>query len=184
MEKRACFIGHRKIEQSVDLINRLTCEIRRLITEESVAFFLFGSGSDFDSLCHSIVTSLQTEFPNIRRVAYTCKHELACMKEDKEEMERRWSHFLNEEVHIKDYDAEYSHPTKYTAGRGNYVERNMAMIDDSDFCMFYYDKNYLPLRRKNSPGDLSDYQPKSGTKIAYDYAVQKNKTIINAVDML
>lgn len=77
------------------------------------------------------------------------------------------------EARIKDFDAEYEHPTKYSSGRGSYVERNQAMIDDSDICVFYYDENYLPLRRKNSPRDISDYQPKSGTRIAYEYAIKK-----------
>ena len=42
----------------------------------------------------------------------------------------------------------------------------------------YYNENYAP-PRKNSKRDLTDYQPKSGTKIAYDYAVKKKKEIIN-----
>ena len=53
------------------------------------------------------------------------------------------------------------------------------MIDDSDICVVYYDENYLPLRRKNSPRDISDYQPKSGTRIAYEYAIKKEKRVIN-----
>ena len=83
------------------------------------------------------------------------------------------------DVRINDFDAEYEHPTKYSSGRGSYVERNQAMIDDSDICVFYYDENYLPLRRKNSPRDISDYQPKSGTRIAYEYAIKKEKRVIN-----
>lgn len=80
---------------------------------------------------------------------------------------------------VKDFDAEYEHPTKYSSGRGSYVERNQAMIDDSDICVFYFDENYLPPRRKNSPRDISDCQPKSGTKIAFDYAKRKKKHILN-----
>ena len=65
------------------------------------------------------------------------------------------------------------------AGRASYVERNQEMINQSDFCIVYYNKNYLPSRRKNSKRDLTDYQPKSGTKIAYDYEVKKKKMIVN-----
>ena len=65
------------------------------------------------------------------------------------------------------------------AGRASYVERNQEMINKSDFCIVYYDENYAPPKRKNSRRDLTDYQPKSGTKIAYDYAVKKKKIIIN-----
>jgi len=43
----------------------------------------------------------------------------------------------------------------------------------------YYDENYLPPRRKTGRRDLFDYQPKSGTAVAYDYSVKKKKEIIN-----
>ena len=65
------------------------------------------------------------------------------------------------------------------AGRAAYVERNYEMIDKSDYCVVYYDENYLPSERKKSKKDLFSYQPKSGTKIAYEYAVKKKKKIIN-----
>lgn len=58
------------------------------------------------------------------------------------------------------------------AGKAAYVERNCEMIDKSSFCVVYYNENYTP-NRKNS---------KSGTKIAYDYAVKKHIQIINVID--
>ena len=72
-------------------------------------------------------------------------------------------------------EEEIEHKTKWTSGRAQYVERNQAMIDDSDFCIFYYDENYLPKRRKSSWRDFTDYQPKSGTSIAYKYATRERK---------
>ena len=63
----------------------------------------------------------------------------------------------------------------YSAGKASYVERNQAMIDVSDFCIFYYNEEYQPPRRKRTNRDLSTYQPKSGTRLAYEYAVQKSK---------
>ena len=39
------------------------------------------------------------------------------------------------------------------------------MIDNSDFCVVYYNENYAPHNRK------------SGTKAALDYAKRKNKKI-------
>lgn len=65
------------------------------------------------------------------------------------------------------------------AGRASYVERNQEMINHSKFCVVYYDENYLPPRRKNSRRNLFNYQPKSGTRLAYDYARKKEKFIIN-----
>jgi len=156
--------------------------VKQLITEENVIYFLFGSRSNFDSLCHDVVTEQQEAYPCIQRVAYTCQHECATMKEDKAEKEQIWSSILKRPMRIKDYDAEYEHPTKYTSGKASYVERNQAMINDSDFCVFYFDESYLPPRRKYGSNFLSDYQPKSGTAVAYQYAMQKKKVIINLCD--
>ena len=74
-EKRCCFIGHRTIEESEELFTLLRDTIKRLILEERVRYFLFGSRSEFDDLCHRIVTEFQQEFPSIVRVAYTRRSE-------------------------------------------------------------------------------------------------------------
>ena len=66
------------------------------------------------------------------------------------------------------FEKEVEHKTKFQAGKASYIERNQAMIIDSDFCVFYYDKNYVPLTKTNS-----------GTKIAYEYAKKKMKRTIN-----
>ncbi len=51
----------------------------------------------------------------------------------------------------------------------------------SEFCIIYYDEQYAPQKRKKSNRDAFTYQPKSGTKIAYEYAVKKGKQIINVI---
>ena len=48
------------------------------------------------------------------------------------------------EVKLKDYDAEVQSDRVFSAGKASYVERNYEMIDDSDFCVFYYNEAYLP----------------------------------------
>ena len=173
--KKCCFIGHRTIEQSDELLNMLHTTIRRLIIEEGVQYFLFGSRSAFDDLCHGIVTELQKEYPHLVRVAYTRRSEYAVKAEEKEQMERSWSSLLKRDVKLKDYDAEVQSERVYSAGKASYVERNREMIDASDFCIFYYDENYAPPQRKRANRDLNTYQPKSGTRLAYEYAVQKSK---------
>ena len=174
-EKRCCFIGHRTIEESEELFTLLRDTIKLLILEEGVRYFLFGSRSAFDDLCHRLVTEFQQEFPNIVRVAYTRRSEYAVKAEEKVKMERTWATILKTEVKLKDYDAEVQSDRVFSAGKASYVERNQEMIDDSDFCVFYYNESYLPPRRKRSNRDLSSYQPKSGTRLAYEYAVQKSK---------
>ena len=52
------------------------------------------------------------------------------------------------------------------------------MIDDSDFCVFYYDENYT-LETRYFKRSLGCFLNKSGTKLAYNYAEQKKKILIN-----
>ncbi len=80
---------------------------------------------------------------------------------------------------LEHYEDTYFPEHMENAGRASYVERNQEMIKKSAFCIVYYDENYAPPRRRNSRRDLTDYQPKSGTRLAYDYAVKKKRQIIN-----
>ena len=57
------------------------------------------------------------------------------------------------------------------------------MINDSDYCIFYYDENYRPKMRTYSKQSVLNYQPNSGTAIAYNYAKQKHKKIINLIKL-
>ena len=77
---------------------------------------------------------------------------------------------------LNHYEGTYFPEHMENAGRASYVERKQEMINRSKFCVVYYDENYLPPRRKNGKRDLIDYQPKSGTAVAYDYA---RKTQLN-----
>jgi hypothetical protein len=50
--------------------------------------------------------------------------------------------------------------------------------------IFYYNPDYLPPKRKYSKENVGEYQPKSGTRLAWEYAAQrkhsgKDITIIN-----
>lgn len=47
--------------------------------------------------------------------------------------------------------------------------------------MVYYDENYFLERRINSRRELTDYQSKSGTKIAYEYATKNGLNMINVI---
>ena len=110
------------------------------------------------------------KYPYIKRI-YVCA-EYPYIDED-------YENFL-----LERYEETYF-PEKLTdAGRAVYVERNCEMIDKADICIVYFKDSYLPPRRKYSKRDLSDYQPKSGTGIAYKYAVQKKRSIINLAEQL
>ena len=164
-DKACCFFGHRKINETHELIERLTKEIEILIKEKEVSIFYFGSKSEFDDLCHKTVTELKEKFPHIKRVY----------------VRSAFQHIPDwyEDSLLENYEGTYFPEHMEKAGRASYVERNQEMINQSQFCVVYYNENYLPPRRRNSRRDLTDYQPKSGTGVAYAYAVQKKKEIIN-----
>ena len=160
-----CFFGHRKVPNAVEIKNKVYKEVENLIANKDVCIFLFGSKSEFDDLCHEVVTELKEKYPHIKRVY----------------VRSAFQHIPDwyEESLLKHYEDTYFPEHMENAGRASYVERNQEMINKSDFCVVYYDENYAPPRRRNSKRDLVDYQPKSGTKVAYDFAVKKKKEIIN-----
>lgn len=163
-----CFFGHRKIVETPELLERLAREMEALITEKAVSVFYFGSKSQFDDLCHKVATELKEKYPHIKRVY----------------VRSAFQHIPDwyEDSLLQHYEDTYFPEHMENAGRASYVERNQEMINKSDFCVIYYDENYAPPRRRNSRRDLLDYQPKSGTMVAYNYAVKKKKEIVNVFE--
>ena len=177
--KTCSFIGHRKIEETEELKSRLKTVIINMIENEKVEVFLFGSRSDFNFLCHAVVTELKEKYPHIQRRAYMCRSETCVFEKERAYLEEIYSHFEKRPVTLLGVEEEVEYKTKWNSGKAQYVERNQAMIDDSDFCVFYYNENYKPPLRKQNCSVLSTYQPKSGTRLAYEYAKQKKKSVIN-----
>ena len=66
------------------------------------------------------------------------------------------------------YDETYFPLQLANAGKASYIQRNFEMIDKSAYCIFYYNENYASSLKSNS-----------GTKVAYKYALKRNKNIIN-----
>lgn len=141
--------------------------IEELIIYNNVGIFLFGSKSEFDSLCREIVAELKIKHPYIHRIYIRAEYQY--ISDDYEK-------YL-----LQTCDETYYSERAVGGGKAVYVERNQEMIDKADICIVYYKDNYLPPRRRNGKRDLFDYQPKSGTAVAYDYAVRKNKKIINVL---
>ena len=160
-----CFFGHRKITETDELKERLTEIIEDLILNKGVTTFLFGSKSEFDKLCLKTITGLKEKYPVIKRIYVRAEYPYIS-DEYKEHL-------------LRFYDDTYYPDKVLGAGKAAYVERNFEMIDKSSFCVVYYDENYLPPRRKNSRRDLTDDQPKSGTHLAYEYAVKRCAEVIN-----
>ena len=170
LDLKCSFFGHRKITVTENLKQKIKVVIEDLIVNHNVQTFLFGSRSEFNSLCHLIVTELKEKYQKIKRVSYPCKNETCVLESEKKKLEVVISNVLKKEANLLVFEEESEHKTKYTAGKASYIERNKAMINDSNFCVFYFDKNYKPKMRKYSKNCASYYQPKSGTAIAYNYA--------------
>ena len=156
MEKNTCcFFGHRTINETEELKTNLIEIIKRLIIEKQVDTFLFGSKSRFNSLCLEIVTKIKENYPHIKRIYV--RAEYPNISDD-------YKKYL-----LESYEGTYFPEKIKNSGRASYLERNYEMIDNSQFCIVYYDEQYAPTTRK------------SGTKIALDYTIKKCKKIIRVL---
>ena len=163
--KTCCFIGHRKIHKADRLIDELHTTIIDLIVNKGVCNFLFGSRSEFNDLCLEIVSELKIEYPHIKRIYVRAEYPY---------IDDDYKAYL-----LESYDDTYYPKHIEKSGKSAYVERNIEMINNSAYCIFYYEENYIPPRIRKSHCDLTDYQPKSGTKIAYEYAHKENRRVLN-----
>ena len=149
-EHTCCFIGHRKIEITEELKNRLEVITETLIQKNAVDTFLFGSKSDFNSLCFAIVTKLKEKYPYISRIYVRAEYA-----------------FINDSYRgylLEKYEDTYYPKQVLGAGKSAYIKRNYEMIQKSRFCIFYYRESYKP-------------SYKSGTKIAFEYAKKLKKEL-------
>ncbi|MBR6772447.1 MAG: DUF1273 family protein [Clostridia bacterium] len=155
MNNTACFFGHRSVNVTEEQKSKLIEIIERLIVNENVDTFLFGSKSQFNSLCLEYVTRIKEKYPHIKRIY---------VRAEFPEINEQYTDYL-----LEFYDDTYYPEHIIGSGRAAYVERNYEMINKSKFCIVYYDEQKAPTTRK------------SGTKIALDYAVKKCKNIINVL---
>ena len=150
----AAFIGHRTINCTEELRNNVKRIIKNLIVNENADTFLFGSKSEFNTLCYDVVTELQGKYNSIRRVYVRAECE-----------------FISEEYKkylLSLYEFTYFPKAVHGAGALSYVKRNQAMIDKCDVVVAYYDDQYMPPTKT-----------KSGTQMAVIHAIQNHKRLIN-----
>ena len=166
---KACsFFGHRDTPQTEELKEKVREVVERLIVEEGVDVFLFGSRSSFDELCHIVVTEIKEKYPNIRRVAYLCKHEAGCLVGTGMELKRKIKEITGRDTYVSEYEEIKKSDRVNSAGRASYVKRNQEIIDESDIVVFHL----LPETKGDSVERLV-----SGTVFAFEYACRKRKKI-------
>ena len=162
---KACsFFGHRDTPQTEELKQKVREIVERLIIEEGVDTFLFGSRSKFDELCHMVVTELKEKYPHIQRIAYLCKHESGCLAGEGKKEQCRIKELTGRDVYVREFEDIKRSSRVNSAGRASYVERNYWMVDESDIIVFKLLKHDMNLN-------------KSGTFFAHNYAKRKKKLL-------
>jgi len=166
-----CFIGHRKVEDVERIRIVVQRVVERLIIERNIETFLFGSRSEFNSICYEVVSILKAKYAQIKRIYVRGEYQYI---DDK----------YKEKYFLKGYEDSYLPNVCGVASRASYVERNREMIDKSNICVFYFDKNYEPERQVLSHrGVLPKHSSNvSGTRLAHDYAIKKHKEIVNVFE--
>ena len=151
-ENTCCFIGHRTIKETKELKAKIHKIVEKLIVDKNVGTFLFGSKSRFNSLCLELVTKYKEKYPHIKRIYVRAEYPY---------ISEHYKNYL-----LESYEDTYYPEKIMNSGRAAYVERNYEMIDNSHFCIVYYDEFNVPTTGK------------SGTRLALDYAIKKQKHII------
>ena len=156
MEEKICaFFGHRQIDATDELCKSLALEILKAI-ELGCRIFYFGGYGEFDTLCYETVTKIKDEHPelNLKRVY--------CVPEER--YLRKKSRYFNPQ----DYDEVIYLQKSFDGWYKSIYFRNCAMIDNSDYLIFY-----------------AEQRQTSGAYKAYKYArLKKKKGIINLYSKL
>ena len=160
-EKTCSFFGHRDIEETLALYENIRNTVIYLIEQKGVKRFLFGSKSRFDTLCWKVVTKIKERYSEIRRVYVRSMYPT---------LSDFYEKYLLESCEETVYP-----PRVENAGRASYIQRNQAMINESDYCIFYCNPDYVPPVKKSKNRFLPDVTRRSGTKLALEYAYQRQK---------
>ncbi len=144
------FFGHRDIDISTELYEKTKTFINQVF-QNGCKNFLFGGFGDFDKLCYDIVTELKlTKDKSIQRIF--------CVPQER--YLRKRATFFNRDKYD---DVVYLMP-RFEGWYKSIYYRNIAMIDQSNFVLFY-----------------AQYRENSGAYKAYKYAIakQNEKIILN-----
>ena len=154
---KVCFFGHRSIKET-EKLKPVLREIIEDLIKEGADTFLLGSKSEFNDLCREVLSDIKEKYPHIKRIYVRAEYPV---------IDESYKRYLFER-----YEDTFFPKRVAGAGKAAYAERNFYMIDKSDICVFYYDKNIKYLHRK------------SGTKAAFEYAEKRRKRIINSYLLL
>ncbi len=150
MNKICSFFGHRDVEITEQLHTTLTAEIWKSL-DFGCRIFYFGGYGDFDDLCYKITTKIKEENPTL------AIKQIYCVSQER---------YLHKDVRYfkrENYDEVIYLIPSFDGWYKSIYFRNCAMIDNSDYIIFY-----------------AEEREDSGAYKAYKYAKKKKeKHIIN-----
>ena len=140
-----------------------------LIEKKNINTFNFGFYGQFNDLCYEVLLGLKQIYPQIQLILYSLNNEVAYTFEEAEQHQSQYKRknksfpykCFDEIVYLKNIDESHF---KFAC-----VLRNKNLIDESEYCVIYFRKDYSLPHNRNS-----------GTKIAYEYAKEQKKKIIIA----
>lgn len=161
---KATIIGHRDFVGDDEWKKFLTDKIIVLIENYGVDSFYVEKKSNFVSFCCDIIRELKKDYPHVKLINV-------------------WGEYLYyndmvDKLELQYYDKLLRPECFIGAGKNIFVKRNQYLIDNSDVILFYFNEN-VKGRWTGIKGELP-HKVRSGTRIAYEYAVKKKKRIINA----
>ena len=155
MNRRVCFIGHRRIGDS-GLRERLKNEIENKI-KSGCNNFTMGAHGDFDEMALSVCRELRQIFPYIEIEVVITSYNKLKKRIEKDEIWGTETYTPYEDVKTVMYDIEE------TYFKRRIIESNHQMIDACTELICYVDPNATV----------------SGAKYAYNYAKKKGLKITN-----
>ncbi len=150
---KACsFFGHRNIMVTQPLIDELKRLIEVLIKNNDFGVFYFGEFGQFDDICYQVVTELKNIYPHIQRV-YISPDEKSLSK-----------HKIKGD---KEYEFQTIFALKFNWWYQRIYYRNVSIIDNSDYVIFFVAKNI-----------------ESGAYKAMQYATKNKKEYLNIIEYI
>lgn len=119
------FFGHRKIDKTIELENKLKDIIEDLIVNKQVGIFYFGGFGDFDDLCWQIVSEAKKIHSEIKRIY--------CLSDPRHLRASKRSKWLKDE----DYEEFVYLDLNFDWWYQRIYYRNCEMINQSDYIIFY-----------------------------------------------
>lgn len=157
IEKCCCFTGRRYIDAShLELLRQNTHDIIKNLVRDDVTDFICGGAMGFDTLASQLVLAVRNDIPKVHLIlALPCKNQTQGWRKTDINEYDRILRLADEVIYVSD---EYY--------EGCMQKRNRFMVDNSSHCIFY-----MPT-------------PRGGTAYTVKYAIEKERTIQNALNLM